>query len=439
MRLTAVLLVLALSIPLLADGVEDVRQAEIGFAKAFADRDKAKFFSFVAEDAVFFSALGTLRGKEKVIERWSRFFDGVPEAPFSWGPERVELTSAGTVGFSMGPIYGPDGKHGGYYSSIWQKQADGTWKVILDGPGSPGAPLKEDAAPFEEGFIDVDGGAKLFYRKVGQGPVTVIAPLDSVLHEDLRQFADIATVITYDLRGRGRSSKLEDVSTRSVEQDVRDLEAVRAKLGVESFVPLGYSYLGKVVILYAAAHPSHVRRLIQLGPVGNVPKQVPATLDLKELGVPEADAKRYADLRAAGAMEKSPKEFCEAQWNVLRFNYVANPKHASRLSGAGCAYENEWPVNFNRQMAVLWPTAQKPMGPDELKNVSMPVLTIHGTKDRNAPYESGREWARQLPDARLVTVENAAHAVWVDDPVTVFGAIRHFLRGDWPLGSMNMR
>jgi pimeloyl-ACP methyl ester carboxylesterase len=438
MRITAALFLLALSVSAFADGVEDVRQAEIGFAKAFADRDKAKFFSYVADDAVFISALGTSRGKAQVIERWSRFFDGVAEAPFSWGPERVELTSGGTIGFSMGPIYGADGKHGGYYSSIWQKQTDGTWKVVLDGPGNPGAPLKETAAPFEEGFVDVPGGAKLYYRKVGQGPVTIIAPLDFVLHDDLTQFADIATVITYDLRGRGKSSKLEDVSTRSLEQDVQDLEAVRAQMKVEKFVPLGYSYLGKVVVMYAAAHPDRVRRVIQIGPVGNVPKEVSGTLDLKDLGVPEADAKRYAELRAAGAMEKSPREFCEAQWNVLRFNYVANPKHVSRLSGSGCAFENEWPVNFNRGMAVLWP-AQKPMSAEELKRVTMPVLTIHGTKDRNAPYDGGREWVQQLPDARLMTVENAAHAAWADDPVTVFGAIRHFLRGEWPLGTTNMR
>jgi pimeloyl-ACP methyl ester carboxylesterase len=43
-----------------------------------------------------------------------------------------------------------------------------------------------------------------------------------------------------------------------------------------------------------------------------------------------------------------------------------------------------------------------------------------------------------LPDARLFTVENAAHATWADDPVAVYGAIRHFLRGEWPLGSTKM-
>ena len=45
------------------------------------------------------------------------------------------------------------------------------------------------------------------------------------------------------------------------------------------------------------------------------------------------------------------------------------------------------------------------------------------------------EFGRALPDARLVTVKGAAHASWLDDPVTVFSAIRQFLRGEWPLGA----
>jgi len=39
----------------------------------------------------------------------------------------------------------------------------------------------------------------------------------------------------------------------------------------------------------------------------------------------------------------------------------------------------------------------------------------------------------------MVKVERAAHAAWADEPVVVFGAIRHFLRGEWPLGSLKLR
>jgi 2-hydroxy-6-oxonona-2,4-dienedioate hydrolase len=63
----------------------------------------------------------------------------------------------------------------------------------------------------------------------------------------------------------------------------------------------------------------------------------------------------------------------------------------------------------------------------------MPVLTIHGRKDRSAPYGGGQDWVSRLPDARLLTVENAGHAPWIEQPATVFGAIATFLSGRWPV------
>jgi|SRR5688572_5978235 len=91
--------------------------------------------------------------------------------------------------------------------------------------------------------------------------------------------------------------------------------------------------------------------------------------------------------------------------------------------------ENEWPVN------LIFPNFTKALTDEELKKVTMPSLIIHGTKDRNASYEGGRSWVTALPDARIVTIPGAAHAMWVDDPVTTFAAIRHFLRGEWPLSA----
>ena len=56
------------------DPVDEVRRAEMAFAKAFADRDQARFFSFVLDDATFLGGLRTLAGKSQVVDRWSKFF-----------------------------------------------------------------------------------------------------------------------------------------------------------------------------------------------------------------------------------------------------------------------------------------------------------------------------------------------------------------------------
>jgi pimeloyl-ACP methyl ester carboxylesterase len=62
----------------------------------------------------------------------------------------------------------------------------------------------------------------------------------------------------------------------------------------------------------------------------------------------------------------------------------------------------------------------------------MPVLVVHGINDRSAPYGAGRDWAALLPNARLLTVDNAGHVPWIEAPELVLGSIRTFLDGEWP-------
>jgi pimeloyl-ACP methyl ester carboxylesterase/ketosteroid isomerase-like protein len=418
-----------------ANPVEEVRQAEIAFARAFADRDQARFFSFVADDAAFSSALRTLAGKKAVVERWSRFF-ATPAAPFSWGPERVIVNAAGTIGLSTGPVFDGEGNISGNFSSIWTKQPDGSWKVLFDGPGSPPACLADGAAPFTEGFVKADDGVRLHYRKLGEGPVTVIVPLEFIMFDEVRQFADIATVITYDLRNRGRSDRA-DLATVSIQQDVKDLEAVRRELKVDKFVPAGFSYLGLMVAMYTVQHPEHVTRVIQLGPVQmDAATKFPAALNhgREDAGIPAADAARWQELRDSAGVPPQ-RELCELQSRVFSYILVGNPAHANRIKPA-CDLENEWPANLDADFKSIF-TSINSLGVtrEQFAKISIPVLTIHGTKDRNAPYGSGREWAMTLPDARLVTVEGAGHVSWADEPAAVSAAIREFLRGNWPLGA----
>jgi pimeloyl-ACP methyl ester carboxylesterase len=63
---------------------------------------------------------------------------------------------------------------------------------------------------------------------------------------------------------------------------------------------------------------------------------------------------------------------------------------------------------------------------------TMPVLIVHGTKDRSSPYGGGREWGLILPNARLLSVDETAHAPWIEAPDKVLNSIQLFLNGSWP-------
>lgn len=128
-------LTLLAAVSAFGDAVEEVRNAEIAFARAFAERDEARFFSFVLDDATFLSPKSVLSGKAEVTRVWSGYFKPAT-APFRWAPERVVVNAAGDLGLSLGPVHNAEGKQIASFASVWQRQKDGSWKVIFDGPGS---------------------------------------------------------------------------------------------------------------------------------------------------------------------------------------------------------------------------------------------------------------------------------------------------------------
>ena len=113
------------------DAAAEVRAAETAFAKSMADRNLAAFTALLAEEAVFFDGKGVMRGKSAVAADWKRFFDG-PSAPFLWAPAEVEVLPSGTLGFTSGPVYDPKGQRVGTFNSVWQRQDDGSWKIVFD-------------------------------------------------------------------------------------------------------------------------------------------------------------------------------------------------------------------------------------------------------------------------------------------------------------------
>jgi len=380
MRKLIVLLTL-IALPLFADSVADVRSAEIAFAKAFADRDPAKFFAFVADDATFLSARGTLNGKAEVVKRWSEFFKS-KEAPFSWRPERVVVANGGKLGLSTGPVFDSDGIQIGIYSSIWEKQVDGSWKIKFDGPGAP--------APAEEGFLTTPDGVKLHYKKSGQGQPTVIVPLELLLWDSFSKLP--GTIISYDLRSRGRSSHTDAIS---IQNDVKDLETVRKFFNVDRFIPVGYSYLGMMVALYAREHPERVEKMIQLAPLAMTPAERKFANDTG--GAPQ----QLIDKRAALSMDAQPREYCEVDAKIFAYYLVGDPLRADRIP-IRCDLENEWPTNVQKTFKALMSGPSISLSKDDVKTITAPVLVIHGTKDRNAAYEGGVnrwEWGRGAPTA----------------------------------------
>jgi pimeloyl-ACP methyl ester carboxylesterase len=140
--------------------------------------------------------------------------------------------------------------------------------------------------------------------------------------------------------------------------------------------------------------------------------------------------------RAEGLASRDPRADCEADYRVHRVTLVGDVRLAERVPDL-CAMPNEWPSVLDRHFQLLFGSIVRDPGPtwERYARLEIPVLTIHGTQDRNAAYGGGREWAAHLPEGRLLAVRGAAHMLWLDAPNVVFPALERFLGGEWPPGA----
>jgi proline iminopeptidase len=284
-----------------------------------------------------------------------------------------------------------------------------------------------------EGDVTTDDGLRLWFQTVGSGPQVVVLPNRFHLLEDFSCLAPGRTLVFYDVRSRGRSETVTDPATlaRGIRNDVDDLDAVRRHLGLDRLNLIGHSYMGLMVILYAMKYPAHVDRIVQIGAMGrHHAKTSPADPT-------NADPVLQDVFVKLGALQKErasydPEEFCHKFWSILRAIYVTDPKDADKVRWDRCDLPNERNFMPYGTGAILPSIQSLSLTAEDFAKAEAPVLTVHGTRDRSAPPGGGRDWAMSLANARLVIVDNAGHAPWIEALEEILSAIPTFLAGQWP-------
>jgi ketosteroid isomerase-like protein len=116
-------------------------QLEANFAADVAKHGHDAFLTYFAEDGVELVDGGGINTKDAMRKQppW-------PEGTtLTWTPVKAEMAASGDLGYTYGNyVYTAKNKEGklvanyGKYTSIWKKQKDGQWKVVVDmGNSSP--------------------------------------------------------------------------------------------------------------------------------------------------------------------------------------------------------------------------------------------------------------------------------------------------------------
>lgn len=132
--------------------MESLANAERAFAKYSVDHGvREAFITFFAADGINFQPHPT-NTKESYRKRPAPATP--PPVVLNWAPIYGDVSQAGDLGYTTGPYTLEDrspakrpAQHG-MYSSIWKRQTDGSWKVVVD----LGIQLDSVVAPLDAPF-----------------------------------------------------------------------------------------------------------------------------------------------------------------------------------------------------------------------------------------------------------------------------------------------
>ena len=121
-----------------------LRDAELAFAQASKARGADAWAEVFADSGVQMNPGHNYVGKEAVRALMAPDLADTTHL-LSWTPTTVDVSASGDLGYTMGrwqvaPRAGGTPLLQGSYVTIWKKQPDGAWKVVLDAGNADPAP-----------------------------------------------------------------------------------------------------------------------------------------------------------------------------------------------------------------------------------------------------------------------------------------------------------
>ncbi len=244
-------------------------------------------------------------------------------------------------------------------------------------------------------------GIEIDYEASGSGPAVLLSHGYSATRRmwdgQHRALADRYRVISWSMRGHGKTESPADPAQYSAELTVADMRGLLRHLGVERAVVGGLSLGGDVSLAFYLEHPEIVRALVvcDSGP-----------------------GYRNAEARAA--------------WNQRAHERAAELEARGLDALSGRSREMRESASYHRSAQGLTHAARGMLAQkdsrviDGLPTIRVPTLIVVGDQDQ--PFLAPSEYmAKKIPGARLEVIPGAGHSANLDQPEVFNRVLLDFL------------
>jgi proline iminopeptidase len=270
-------------------------------------------------------------------------------------------------------------------------------------------------------------GLTLSYERRGNGPLLVCHPGgpggSAAEFRDFAGLDDTFELVLLSPRGSHGSDPAGDYALRSY---VADLEALRAHLGVEQIDLLGFSHGGIVAMAYAAAFGPRVSRLVLVDTLAVWGEEAEAAMGR---AIEKRRDQPWFAAAAKAIEEEQAGEFSSIEELIANVQLQA-PLYFHRWEGNEQVGRELFSDFAHSEPLHQFNTVEFPSLDlrDELRTVDAPTLVVVGDDDMIAGPVCADAIVRELRDARLVTIPDSGHFVYVEQPEAFRAALTAFLQ-----------
>lgn len=291
--------------------------------------------------------------------------------------------------------------------------------------------------PYEHGLLDVGDGNQIYWEACGNPngqPAVVVhgGPGSGCTPGQRRSFdPERYRIILFDQRSCGRSrphasDPAVDMRHNTTEHLVRDMERLRAFLGVQRWLIYGGSWGVTLSLAYAERYPERVSAMVLLSVTtsrrseinwlyGGVSRFFPEAYQRFRAGagVPDGAAEEVvaAYARLMEHSDRQVREQAAADWCAWEDAVISQERNGK--PGAYSARVDDARLAFVRICSHYFAHAawldEGALIQHADRLAGIPGVLIHGRNDLGGPVMTAWELAQAWPDAELVVIEDSGH------------------------------